>query len=73
MGLIYGDEAMIAVDNRIRPIGYKEFVLMDDLISRESYDEMCTYDEAFTIQEMLEETGQCKDCKLNCPNAGKSE
>lgn len=34
---------------------------------------MCEYDEAFTIQEMLEETGQCKDCKLNCPNVGKSE
>lgn len=26
--LIYGDEAMNAVDNRIRPIGYKEFVLV---------------------------------------------
>ena len=34
---------------------------------------MCEYDEAFTVQEMLEETGQCKDCKLNCLNAGKSE
>lgn len=34
---------------------------------------MCSYDEAFTIAEMLEETGLCKKCKLNCPNAGKSE
>lgn len=68
--LIYGDEAMNAVDNRIRPIGYKEFVL----VRKENYMEiMCKYDEAFTVQEMLEETEQCKDCKLNCPNAGKSE
>ena len=34
---------------------------------------MCSYDEAFTIAEMLEETGLCKKCKLNCPNAGKNE
>lgn len=32
---------------------------------------MCEYDEAFTVHEMREETGQCKDCKLNCLNAGK--
>lgn len=31
---------------------------------------MCLYDEAFTIEEMLEETGYCKLCKLNCPNKG---
>lgn len=36
-------------------------------------ENMCSYDEAFTIAEMLEETGLCKKCKLNCPNAGKSE
>lgn len=34
---------------------------------------MCEYDEAFTVQEMLEETGRCRDCKLDCPNAEKSE
>ena len=34
---------------------------------------MCEYDEAFTVQEMLEETRRCRDCKLDCPNAGKSE
>ena len=33
---------------------------------------MCKYDEAFTEKEMLEETGFCKCCKLDCPNAGKS-
>ena len=33
---------------------------------------MCNYDEAFTIAEMLEETGLCKKCKLNCPNVGKT-
>lgn len=32
---------------------------------------MCKYDEAFTEKEMLEETGQCADCKLDCKNAGK--
>lgn len=32
---------------------------------------MCKYDEAFTEQEMLEETGYCKTCKMNCQNAGK--
>lgn len=36
-------------------------------------ENICSYDEAFTIAEMLEETGLCKKCKLNCPNAGKSE
>ena len=29
--------------------------------------ELCEYDEAFTIQEMLEETGRCEICKLDCP------
>ena len=30
---------------------------------------MCDYDEAFTRQEMYEETGQCLKCKVNskCP------
>lgn len=32
---------------------------------------MCKWDEAFTEKEMLEETDRCKDCKLNCENAGK--
>lgn len=32
---------------------------------------MCKYDEAFTEKEMLEETGYCKDCKMDCRNAGK--
>ena len=32
---------------------------------------MCKYDEAFTEREMLEETGYCKTCKMDCPNAGK--
>ena len=32
---------------------------------------MCKYDEAFTEKEMLEETGFCKGCGLDCPNAGK--
>ena len=35
-------------------------------------DKMCKYDEAFTIMEMLEETGFCKDCKMDCPNKGKT-
>ena len=34
-------------------------------------DRICKYDEAFTQAEMLEETGYCKNCKLNCPNRGK--
>lgn len=33
---------------------------------------ICIYDEWFTIDEMLEETGRCKKCKLDCPNKGKS-
>ena len=30
---------------------------------------MCDYDEAFTRQEMYEETGRCLNCKVNpnCP------
>ena len=32
---------------------------------------MCKLVEAFTEKEMLEETDRCKDCKLNCENAGK--
>ena len=32
---------------------------------------MCLYDEAFTTNEMLEETNRCKSCTLNCVNAGK--
>ena len=34
---------------------------------------MCKYDAAFTEKEMLEKTGFCKDCKLDCPNAGKQQ
>ena len=33
---------------------------------------ICIYDEAFTIDEMLEETVKCKKCKLYCPNKGKT-
>ena len=29
----------------------------------------CLYDEAFTTNEMLEETNRCKSCTLNCFNA----
>lgn len=35
------------------------------------WNRMCEYDEAFTQAEMLEETGFCKNCKLDCPNKGK--
>lgn len=38
-----------------------------------TYDVVCEYDEAFTQAEMLEETGYCKNCKLDCPNRGKRE
>ena len=34
-------------------------------------DRICKYDEAFTQAEMLEETGYCKNCKLNCPTRRK--
>lgn len=34
---------------------------------------MCTYDEAFTIYEMVEETGYCMTCKnKNCPHYHKT-
>lgn len=33
---------------------------------------ICKYDEAFTVEEMLEETCMCKNCKLDCPNKGKT-
>ena len=36
-----------------------------------TYDTVCEYDEAFTQAEMLEETGFCKACKIDCPNRGK--
>ena len=33
---------------------------------------MCWWDEAFTINEMLEETNMCKGCHhKECPNCGK--
>lgn len=32
---------------------------------------MCKWDEAFTMKEMLEETGRCKNCKFDCEYAGK--
>ena len=32
---------------------------------------MCKWDEAFTEEEMLEETDRCKNCELNCENVGK--
>ena len=32
---------------------------------------MCQYDEGFTINEMLEETTQCKNCTLDCQNKSK--
>ena len=64
----------------IKEIKYpKPFMVKDkrektkSLIKEHYMEIMCEYDEAFTVQEMLEETGQCKDCKLNCPNAGKME
>lgn len=34
---------------------------------------ICKLDEAFTIQEMKEETDYCKDCKIECPNAKANE
>lgn len=34
--------------------------------------DMCKYDEAFTEQEMLEETGSCMKCRMDCPNAGRT-
>lgn len=35
---------------------------------------MCEYDEAFTIDEMLEETNRCCNCKITeCPYCGKRE
>ena len=33
---------------------------------------ICKYDEAFTIQEMSEETTLCQTCSLDCPNAKRS-
>ena len=34
-------------------------------------EEMCKWDEAFTVNEMKEETGRCAVCKMDCSNAGK--
>ena len=34
--------------------------------------DLCLYDEAFSIKEMEEETGQCEVCKITeCPNCEK--
>lgn len=33
-------------------------------------EQMCLYDEAFTIKEMLEETNRCFSCELECLNRG---
>lgn len=32
-------------------------------------EQMCKYDEAYTIQEMLDESNACPTCTLMCPNA----
>lgn len=38
-----------------------------------SKSNMCQYDEAFTITDMLEETNRCRNCTFtSCPNYGKS-
>ena len=34
---------------------------------------MCIYDEAFTKEEMKEETNRCKNCTLDCSNAKNKE
>lgn len=34
-------------------------------------NDICERDESFTIEEIIEETGWCKGCKLDCPNKGK--
>ncbi len=45
--------------------------LDDEAISPKS--NMCQYDEAFTIADMLEETNRCRNCVFtSCPNCGKS-
>ena len=31
----------------------------------------CKWDEGFTTKEMIEETGKCKECKMDCEMAGK--
>ena len=41
--------------------------------NKQPYHEiMCLFDEAFTIDEMLEETSMCRNCSnIDCPNCGK--
>ena len=60
-------------------LGYfmgKRSVRQIDMKSRPDtkyYPIMCEYDEAFTINEMLEETNRCCNCKITeCPYCGKS-
>ena len=40
---------------------------------KEMKAEVCKWDEAFTVNEMKEETGRCAVCKMDCSNAGKDD
>ena len=54
------------------PDSYKFKTILIDKIPKWPRLKMCKFDEAFTEKEMLEETGYCKDCKMDCSNAGKT-
>lgn len=45
---------------------------MKSKLDTKYYPTMCEYDEAFTIDEMLEETNRCCNCKITeCPYCGE--
>lgn len=71
---IYEDTPMLAEARLFQKIGEDakkwRFEVKEIDLTR---NRICEYDETFTQAEMLEETGYCKNCKLDCPNRGKSE
>lgn len=59
---------MISKEEIIKAIGQEAYDIAQKAINMNM---LCPYDEAFTIKEMIEETGRCKhcfvpQCPLNC-------
>lgn len=70
---VYGHKTSIDEQNRVLALILDDIAdSLREIAGRRITDEpFCKYYDAFTIEEMLEETGWCMSCELNCPNKGK--
>ena len=56
---------MIKKERIIKAIGEENYKVAKNLVKLNT---ICPYDEAFTVKEMLEETGRCLHCFVRqCP------